>query len=34
MIEIMRAYQSSTETLNATDDIIRRAVQRLGEVKA
>ena len=34
MIEIMRAYQSSTETLNATNDIIRRAVQRLGEVKA
>jgi flagellar basal-body rod protein FlgF len=34
MIEIMRAYQHSTETLNATDDIIRRAVQRLGEVKA
>ncbi len=34
MIEIMRAYQHSTETLNATDDIIRRAVQRLGDVKA
>jgi flagellar basal-body rod protein FlgF len=34
MIEILRAYQHSTETLNATDDIIRRAVQRLGDVKA
>jgi len=34
MIEIMRAYQHSTETLNATDDLLRRAVQRLGEVKA
>ena len=34
MIEILRAYQHSTETLNATDDLIRRAVQRLGDVKA
>jgi len=34
MIEIMRAYQHSTETLNATDELLRRAVQRLGEVKA
>jgi len=34
MIEILRAYQHSTETLNATDDIIRKAVQRLGDVKA
>ena len=34
MIEVLRAYQHSTETLNATDDLIRRAVQRLGEVKA
>jgi flagellar basal-body rod protein FlgF len=33
MIEVLRAYQHSTETLNATDDLIRRAVQRLGEVK-
>jgi len=33
MIEVMRAYQHSTETLNATNDIITRAVQRLGEVK-
>ncbi len=33
MIEVLRAYQSSTETLKATDDLIRRAVQRLGEVK-
>lgn len=33
MIEVMRAYQHSTETLNATDDIMRRAVQRLGDVK-
>ncbi len=34
MIEVLRAYQHSSETLNATDDLIRRAVQRLGEVKA
>ena len=34
MIEVQRAYQHSTETLNATDDIIRRAVQRLGDIKA
>lgn len=34
MIEILRAYQHSTEILNATDDLIRRAVQRLGDVKA
>jgi flagellar basal-body rod protein FlgF len=33
MIEVLRAYQHSTETLNATDDLIRRALQRLGEVK-
>jgi flagellar basal-body rod protein FlgF len=33
MIEVLRAYQHSTETLNATDDLIRRATQRLGEVK-
>lgn len=33
MIEVLRTYQHSTETLNATDDMIRRAVQRLGEVK-
>jgi flagellar basal-body rod protein FlgF len=33
MIEVQRAYQHSTETLNATDDIIRRAAQRLGDVK-
>jgi len=33
MIEVLRAYQHSTETLNATDDMIRRATQRLGEVK-
>ncbi|MCE9521823.1 MAG: flagellar basal-body rod protein FlgF [Alphaproteobacteria bacterium] len=33
MIEVMRAYQHSTETLNATDDLIRRATQKLGEVK-
>ena len=33
MIEVMRAYQTSTEILNATDDLIRKALQRLGEVK-
>jgi flagellar basal-body rod protein FlgF len=33
MIEVQRAYQHSTETLNATDDIISRAIQRLGDVK-
>lgn len=33
MIEVLRAYQHSTEQLNATDDLIRRALQRLGEVK-
>jgi len=33
MIEVQRAYQHSTETLSATDDIIRRAVQRLGDIK-
>jgi flagellar basal-body rod protein FlgF len=34
MIEVLRAYQHSTEALNATDELIRRATQRLGEVKA
>ena len=29
MIEVLRAYQHSTETLNATDDLIRRALQKL-----
>ena len=33
MIEIMRAYQSSSEAMSATNDLVRRAVQRLGEVK-
>lgn len=33
MIEVQRAYQHSTETLQATDDIIRKAVQRLGDIK-
>jgi flagellar basal-body rod protein FlgF len=33
MIEVLRAYQHSTEALNATDDMIRRATQRIGEVK-
>ena len=33
MIEVLRAYQHSTETLNATDDLIRRALQKLGEVR-
>jgi flagellar basal-body rod protein FlgF len=34
MIEVMRAYQHSTETLSATDDLMRKALQRLGDVKA
>lgn len=33
MIEVMRAYQHSSETLSATDDLMRKALQRLGEVK-
>lgn len=34
MIDNMRAYQASTELLNANDDLSRRAVQKLGEVRA
>jgi len=34
MIEIMRAYQASTEILNAGEELSRRAVQKLGEVRA
>ena len=34
MIEIMRAYQASTEILNAGEELSRRAVQELGEVRA
>jgi len=33
MIEVMRAYQHSSETLSATDELMRKALQRLGEVK-
>ena len=33
MIEVMRAYQHSTETLNATDELMRKALQKLGDVK-
>jgi flagellar basal-body rod protein FlgF len=33
MIEVLRAYQHSSEQLNATDDLIRKAMQKLGEVK-
>lgn len=34
MIEIMRSYQASTEILNAGEELSRRAVQKLGEVRA
>ena len=34
MIEIMRAYQSVSETLSQTEDTYKRAAQKLGEVKA
>lgn len=34
MIETMRSYQSSTELMSATDDLSRRAVQRLGDTRA
>lgn len=34
MIDIMRSYQSSTELLNAGEDLSRRAVQKLGETRA
>jgi flagellar basal-body rod protein FlgF len=33
MIEVLRAYQHSSETLTATDELIRKALQRLGDVK-
>lgn len=33
MIETMRSYQHSTELLNAGEDLTRRAVQKLGEVR-
>ena len=33
MIEVMRAYQHSTETLSATDELMRKALQKLGDVK-
>ncbi len=33
MIEVMRAYQHSSETLSATDDLMRKALQKLGDVK-
>lgn len=34
MIDIMRSYQNSTELLNANEDLVRRAVQKLGEARA
>lgn len=34
MIDIMRSYQSSTELLNAGEELSRRAVQKLGETRA
>ena len=34
MMETLRSYQSSTELLNAGEDLSRRAVQKLGEVRA
>lgn len=34
MIDNLRAYQASTELLNAGEDLSRRAVQKLGEVRA
>lgn len=34
MIEIMRTYQAVSETINLQEDTVRRAVQKLGEVKA
>jgi flagellar basal-body rod protein FlgF len=33
MIEVLRAYQHSTEQLNATDELIRKALNRIGDVK-
>lgn len=34
MIETMRSYQASTELMRASDDLARRAVQKLGESRA
>lgn len=33
MIEVMRAYQHSSEIIQSSEDMTRRAVQKLGEVK-
>jgi hypothetical protein len=33
MIEVLRTYQHSTEALNATSDMINRAIQKISEVK-
>jgi flagellar basal-body rod protein FlgF len=33
MVETLRSYQSSTELLNAGEDLSRRAVQRLGDTR-
>lgn len=33
MIETMRAYQASSELLSTNEDMVRRAIQKLGEVK-
>lgn len=34
MIDTMRSYQASTELLNSGEELSRRAVQKLGEVRA
>jgi flagellar basal-body rod protein FlgF len=33
MIEVLRTYQHSTEALNATSDMINRAIQKISEVR-
>ncbi len=33
MIETMRSYQQSVEMFNSTEELVRRAVQKLGEVR-
>jgi flagellar basal-body rod protein FlgF len=34
MIDIMRSYQSSTELLNANEELSRRSIQKLGDTRA
>ena len=34
MIETMRSYQSSSELMNANEELSRKAIQRLGETRA